>query len=112
MISLFFLLALGLLVWFWISSLRSRERAIQAATAACREMGAQLLDQTVSLQSLKPARSQYGHMTWRRIYGFEFSLAGYERREGRAFMLGQRLEQVQLDRPDGLVIDMKSAPRS
>ncbi len=103
---------LGALVWFWQDSLRSRERAIRAAAVACQEIGAQLLDQTVAVQSMKPARNEQGHLTLRRIYGFEFSLAGYERLGGRAYLLGQRLEQVQLDRAEGTVIDMKTAPHS
>ncbi|PID49286.1 MAG: hypothetical protein CR991_07555 [Proteobacteria bacterium] len=106
--NLLVLLAVGLLIWFWISSLRSREQAIQAAARACRDIGAQLLDQTVALQSLRPARNARGRMVFRRIYAFEFSLAGYERRQGRAFMLGHKLEQIQLDQAEGLVIDVKS----
>lgn len=95
-------------LWFWQDSLRARERAVQAAAHACQRMGAQLLDQTVALQSLRPARVASGRINLRRIYNFEFSLAGYERRVGRAFILGQRLEQVQLDQAEGLVIDVKS----
>ena len=99
----------GTLIWFWQDSLRARERAVLAAAQACQRIGAQLLDQTVALQSLRPARTSSGRLNLRRIYNFEFSLAGYERREGRAFILGQRLEQIQLDQADGLVIDVKSA---
>lgn len=107
--SLLILLACGLIVWFWQDSLRTRERAVQAAAQACKEINAQLLDQTVSLESIKPARSKYGRMTFKRIYGFDFSVAGYERRRGRAFMVGQRLEQVQIDEVEGMgtTIDMK-----
>ena len=108
MLNVFIILLLGLLAWFWQDSLRSRERAIQAAAQACREIGAQLLDQTVALQALKPVRSPRGSMTLQRIYGFEFSIAGYERRSGRAYMRGQLLEQVQLDRAEGTVIDLKT----
>ncbi len=105
--SLLILLACGLIAWFWQDSLRSREKAVQAAAQACKEIKAQLLDQTVSLKSIKPARSQYGRLTFKRIYEFDFSVAGYERRRGRAFMLGQTLEQVQIDEAEGTTIDMK-----
>ncbi|PID34432.1 MAG: hypothetical protein CR976_00295 [Thiotrichales bacterium] len=88
-------------------ALRSREKAVQAAAQACKEIKAQLLDQTVSLKSIKLARSQYGRLTFKRIYEFDFSVAGYERRRGRAFMLGQTLEQVQIDEAEGTTIDMK-----
>ena len=99
---------LVIIAWFWQDSLKSRERAVMAAALACREIGAQLLDQTVALKSIKPARTEAGHLNLRRIYEFEFSLAGYERRFGRAYVLGQKLEQVQLDRAEGTVIEVKS----
>lgn len=107
MTNLIILLLLGLAVWFWYDSLRTRERAIRAAAQACREIGAQLLDQTVSLENLKPTRNKRGSMALRRIYGFDFTVAGYERRRGRAIMLGQVLEQVQIDEVEGTTIDMK-----
>lgn len=113
MMSIFlFILALLAIAWFWQDSLKSRERAIRAAAIACREIGAQLLDQTVALKKIKFARAESGHLNLRRIYEFEFSLAGYERLQGRAYVLGQKLEQVQLDRAEGTVIDLKSPSHS
>lgn len=91
------LLAAG--IAFWLDTLAARERAIVAAGRACQELGLQLLDQTVALESLRPARNERGHLSWRRIYGFEYSLEGVERRRGRAILLGRVLEQVQVDNP-------------
>ncbi|TXH66872.1 MAG: DUF3301 domain-containing protein [Thiothrix sp.] len=111
--SIFIFIAVLLsLAWFWQDSLKSRERAIRAAAIACREIGAQLLDQTVALKKTKLARAESGQVTLRRIYEFEFSLAGYERLYGRAYVLGQKLEQVQLDRAEGTVIEIKSHAHS
>ncbi|MFZ1343001.1 DUF3301 domain-containing protein [Thiothrix eikelboomii] len=107
-----FIAGLLALAWFWQDSLKSRERAIRAAAIACREIGAQLLDQTVALKKIKFARAESGQVNLRRIYEFEFSLAGYERLQGRAYVLGQKLEQVQLDRAEGMVIDLKSHSHS
>ena len=107
-----FITALLALAWFWQDSLKSRERAIRAAAIACQEIGAQLLDQTVALKKLRLARTESGQVNLRRIYEFEFSLAGYERLHGRAYVLGQKLEQVQLDRAEGTVIDIKSHSHS
>ena len=109
MINLLILFAFGLIAWFWQDSLRTRERAIQAAAKACKEIGAQLLDQTVSLQSIKPARNKRGRLTFQRIYSFDFSVAGYERRQGRAFMLGQALKQIQVDEVEGTTIEVKES---
>lgn len=107
-----FIAALLALAWFWQDSLKSRERAIRAAALACQEIGAQLLDQTVALKKLRLARTEAGQVNLRRIYEFEFSLAGYERLQGRAYVLGQKLEQIQLDRAEGTVIDLKAQAHS
>lgn len=45
-------------------------------------------------------------MTWRRIYGFDYSQEGIERQHGRVFMLGNRLEQIQMDTAEGTIIDL------
>ncbi|MEB4592491.1 DUF3301 domain-containing protein [Candidatus Thiothrix sp. Deng01] len=97
------LIALG--VWFWLDSLNARERAVAAAIRACREINVQFLDQTVALESLKPARNAYGQVVLRRIYGFEYSQQGVERRHGRAILRGRMLEQVQLDTDSGSIIE-------
>ena len=96
---------LGLGLWFWIDSMNARERAVAAAIRACREIDVQFLDQTVSLESMKPTRNRQGHLVWRRIYGFEFSAQGVERRHGRAILRGRVLEQVQLDQDEGTTIE-------
>lgn len=103
--SLLLLGLLGLGVWFWVDSLHARERAVTAAARACHSANAQLLDETVSLQSIKPARNSHGHLVWRRVYGFEYSLGGVERRSGRAVLRGRLLEQVQLDGDHGTTIE-------
>ena len=96
---------IGAGIWFWLESMQARERAIAAALHACKSMNVQFLDQTAALESLKPARNAEGRVVLRRIYGFEFSVAGVERRHGRAIMRGQRLEQVQLDTDQGTTIE-------
>ena len=96
---------LGLGFWFWIDSMNAKERAVAAAIRACREIDVQLLDQTVALESMKPARNRQGHLVWRRIYGFEYSKRGIERQHGRAILRGRVLEQVQVDRDDGTTIE-------
>lgn len=96
---------LGLGIWFWLDSMSAKERAVAAAIRACREINVQFLDQTVALESLKPARNTQGHLVWRRIYGFEYSAEGVERRHGRAILRGRVLEQVQVDRDGGTTIE-------
>ena len=102
-ILLILLIAAG--AWFWWDSMNARERAVAMAAQACQKINVQLLDQTVSLESIKPARNDEGRVVLRRIYGFEYSIERVERRRGRAILRGQRLEQMQLDHDDGTTIE-------
>lgn len=103
--NLVLIVIIGMGVWFWIDSMNARERAVLAATRACNGVNVQLLDQTVALESLKPARNHAGHFVWRRVYGFEYSIQGVERQRGRAILRGRVLEQVQLDGDGGTTIE-------
>jgi len=83
---------LGLLVlavggWFVWDSLKVRESANAAMRAACREEGLLFLDDTVALQSVWPARNGDGHLVLRRIYEFEYSDTGHNRRKGNITMV-------------------------
>jgi len=88
MISLFVLLAAG---WFWMDSFKAREAGIRAARAACDADGLLLLDDTVALGSLRPERDDDGKLRLRRIYNFEYSDTGNNRRNGRVTLLGTEL---------------------
>lgn len=94
-------LLLGTLVWFWAMTLRAREQALRACRRICQEFGMQLLDQTVALTGLKPARDSSGRFCFRRRYGFEFSPDGRTRYRGRLDMTGLQPVCCQLDLPDG-----------
>lgn len=83
------LLLFGLLVWFWVDSLRARERATALATRRCREQDLQLLDQSVALKSLGLAWTRQG-IRIKRLYRFEFSESGAERLIGHIRFLGAR----------------------
>jgi adenylyl- and sulfurtransferase ThiI len=103
--NLLLLALIGAGVWFWIDSMNARERAIAAAARACNDVNVQLLDQTVALESIRPARNRAGHLVWRRVYAFEYSSQGVERQGGRAILRGRVLEQVQLDAAGGTTIE-------
>ena len=85
----------GLLLW--IDSLRARERAVAAGRAACERYDLQFLDETVAFASLRPARDDDGQLRLRRVYDFEFSDTGNNRRHGSVVMLGGELQDVALD---------------
>ena len=92
----FFLLLIGAGVWFWLDSLKAREIAIQAAAVACADEGLQFLDETASVRSLRLARDDEGKLRLRRIYGFEFSDTGDNRRAGSLSLLGREVEWLHL----------------
>ncbi|PKO72753.1 MAG: DUF3301 domain-containing protein [Betaproteobacteria bacterium HGW-Betaproteobacteria-14] len=77
--------------WLWLDSLRARDIGIAAARAACEAEGLQLLDDTVSIGSLKPARNEDGQLLLRRVYTFEYSDTGDNRRSGSVVLLGHRV---------------------
>ncbi|MGA8052176.1 MAG: DUF3301 domain-containing protein [Burkholderiales bacterium] len=84
-------------VWFWVDSLRARERALKAGRGACRRYGVQLLDDTVAIARLRLARDRDGRLRLERHYVFEFSETGDNRRQGSMVLLGAELSDIQLE---------------
>ena len=91
------ILALFAVLWFWRDSLRTRERAIQASRLACRQLDVQLLDDTVALIKLRLCRTRSGTMALCRLYEFDFTVDGEQRRSGTISMRGQSIEDIVLD---------------
>lgn len=91
LLEMLILLLLGATVWLWLDSLKAREIGVKAAQAACAGEGLQFLDDTVAIHSLKPVRDADGRLRLRRVYTFEYSDTGDNRRPGSVVMLGQRL---------------------
>ena len=73
--------ALGLLLW---NNLRAREAALASARALCKSEGLLFLDDTVAMQSLRPVRDSRGRLRLQRVFVFEYSDTGNNRREGAA----------------------------
>ena len=87
---------LAVLLWFWYVSLKVREIAVRVAERTCQAEGVQLLDETVAVTQTRPARDDDGQFVLRRIYRFEYSDTGNNRRPGSLVMLGQELEAVNI----------------
>lgn len=85
------LVAVAALAWLWLDSIKVREAAVAAARSACASEGLMLLDDTVSISGLKPARNDDGHIRLQRSYEFEFSDTGNNRRKGSVVLLGRRV---------------------
>ncbi len=84
------------ILWLWRDSLRSRERAIQVCRQACDQIHAQFLDDTVVLSRLRLCRTKRGTMALCRLYVFDFSMDGEQRRSGSVSMKGQGIEDLVL----------------
>lgn len=85
------LAVLGALAWLWFDSIHVREIGIRAAHTACAAEGLQLLDDTVSIASLKLARDDDGRLQLRRAYTFDYSDTGDNRRSGSVVLLGPQV---------------------
>jgi hypothetical protein len=83
--------ALAAVVWLWLDSLTAREIAVGAARAACTNEGLMLLDDTVAIAYLKPARDDDGRLKLQRAYDFEYSDTGNNRLKGGVVLLGHRV---------------------
>lgn len=105
MSEVIFLISLALAIWFWQDTLRAREMAISRARRYCQDIDYQFLDETVALSSMKPGRDFSGHFAFHRYYQFEFSLDGLNRFNGIAYLIGHQLQSIQLDHPDGIILD-------
>lgn len=97
------LLILGLAAWLWLDTLRVRELAVRVAGNACRAAGVQLLDETVALCRLDLRRCPTrGGVRLRRVYQFEFSTDGRDRRSGSLTLLGRQVQGICLPGTDML----------
>jgi hypothetical protein len=84
-------------IFFWLDSLRARERAVQAGRAACQRYDLLFLDDTVSFTRIRLRRDEEGQLKIARTYTFEFSDTGNNRRHGAIVMLGGELQDLQLE---------------
>ena len=102
------LILLGTLVaavLLWLDTMQSRERARTRAAAVCQSEGWQLLDQTVALAGLKPARNRAGQLRLARRWRFEFSERGNDRRRGEIMLLGDQMLRSVLESSEGRIIE-------
>jgi hypothetical protein len=95
---------LGVLVaaaagWFLWDSLKAREAANAAIRPACRAEGLLFLDDTVALDRLRAERDDEGRMRLARVYRFEYSDNGTNRRRGTVALRGDLILYVDLDLP-------------
>ena len=90
-LELFGLLLLTELFWLWMDSLKAREACLRESRAACAAEGLLLLDDTVAVDSIRPARDDEGRLRLKRVYKFEYSDTGNNRRTGAVTLVGDRV---------------------
>ena len=88
--------AAGWLVW---DSLTARETANAAMRDACRHAGLLFLDDTVALASIRPVRDGDGRVRLRRVFSFEYSDTGRNRRQGSLTMFGDAIRALDVGPP-------------
>ena len=109
LLEMLILLLLGATVWLWLDSLKAREIGVKAAQAACAGEGLEFRDDTVAIHSRKPVRDADGRLRLRRVYTFEYSDTGDNRRPGMVTLLGQRVELLHV-RPQLYVVPKAPEP--
>lgn len=82
--------------WFLWTNLKAREAANAAIRPACRAHGLLFLDDTVALHRVRPQRNGEGRLTLLRVYRFDYSDTGHNRRRGLVAILGSRVIDIDL----------------
>ena len=83
------LLVVGATGWVLWGNLTAREIANAAMRAVCQAHGLLFLDDTVALESLWPVRGEDGQLRLRRVYSFEYSDTGHNRRKGTVTLIAE-----------------------
>ena len=92
---IFFTVIAAILV-FWYIQTKHREKSIIIGKRLCRESDLQLLDETVSLSSIKPIFHNMNILLVR-TYRFEYSHEGSDREHGKICLIGEQVRWVEID---------------
>ena len=90
------LLACALAGWLVWDTMKARETANEAMRAACERSGYLFLDDTVSLVSVRPVRDDEGRVRLSRVYTFQYSDTGHNRRNGSITLLASAVTALTL----------------
>lgn len=93
---------------FWWLTTKARERAEKIAQKLCAQENMQLLDGTVALNKLEIKRTSGLNFRLIRLFRFEFSAFGSERRTGVIALHNLRQEYTYMDLPEKPVIEVQS----
>lgn len=89
-------IAICVIAYWWFGAL-SREQALVEAKRLCHLDTLQLLDQTVAQKKQWLARNNQGHISYYRLFVFEFTSTGDQRYQGRILIVGGKVIKSDLD---------------
>lgn len=101
-LALLILLIVG--IWVWYSGAKTKEIAIDFVQLALRETGLQLLDGTIYIKKIWPARLPSGSVGVLRFYNFEYTSNGADRYRGIIVMAASQLEYLQFEKNGHTII--------
>lgn len=90
----------GLVIALWWWSMHAHDRVDFISREVCNDLKLQRLDEAVSLRRIGIARDEYG-VNIERVFRFEFSVNGADRRVGEICLHGELPHWVHLAHPDG-----------
>ena len=94
---IFWLCCFAALAAFWWHSDIVKNQALKLADTHCKQLGLQLLDQTMVIKGLFPVRDESGSLCLRRRYRFEFTSTGEVRYRGMIVMAGRKQQSLELE---------------
>jgi hypothetical protein len=107
--GIWLLLGSGAAIAAWIWTTRARERVDLISREVCADLRLQRLDDSVALCRISLNRDEH-QIQLRRVFRFEFSSDGADRRRGEVCMSGSKAVPawVRIDHPDGTIfIDLE-----
>jgi hypothetical protein len=99
-VELLFLVVCAGLVATWWWAVQGRELVDAVVRRVCDDLALQRLDETVALERIGFTRDD-GRLAIRRLYAFEFSHNGADRRRGHVCLVNAIAHWVHLEHPDG-----------
>ena len=97
LLTLALLTPLAVLISLWWQSDQIKRQALHLLRRQCSELNLQLLDQTMVLRGLWPARNSNGALRLRRRYEFEFTSTGQIRHTGLLILVGNTVLSLELE---------------
>jgi len=95
--DLLIIMALSLIIWFWLDSMKINETARKVGAKLCQKNNVQFLDETVHLASMRLGKNKYGQLRLLRHYNFEFTNSEYHRYSGNLTLAGHSLQDSYMD---------------